>query len=192
MKKILFLMPFMLMGCANAPTPAPVPIFHAKTIPLNVANVEIINPYAGFQDQEANTSLEETLARSVESWAQPLFAPQGKQGRFLFTIESVSFKRNALEKATKGITGFFTKDQEEKLSASVTARLEFRNEKGEMVRTGVINAAKDITLPEGLTLAQKESRTQEFIQGLIQNLDQRLHTALEESFQNVEVMDLGM
>lgn len=192
MKKILFLMPFILMGCAVAPAPAPVPDFHAQTVPLNVANIEIINPYAGFQDQEANTSLEETLARSVENWAQPLFVPQGKKGSFLFTIESVSFKKNALEKATKGITGFFTKDQEEKLSASVTARLEFRNEKGEMVRTGVINAAKDITLPEGLTLAQKENRTQEFIQGLIQNLDQRLHSALEENLQNVEVMDLGM
>lgn len=192
MKKILFLIPFILMGCANAPTLEPVPTFQAQIIPLKVANIEIINPYAGFQDQEANTSLEETLARNVENWARPLFTPQGTQGRFLFTIESVSFKKNALEKATKGITGFFTKDQEEKLSASVTARLEFRNEKGEMIRTGVINSAKEITLPEGLTLAQKDNRTQEFTQGLIHNLDQRLRTALEENFQNIEVMDLGM
>jgi hypothetical protein len=192
MKKIYFLIPFILMGCANAPTPAPVPTFQAQPISLKVANVEIINPYGDFQDQGANTSLEESLAREVESWARPLFMPQGTQGRFLFTVESVSFKKNDLEKASQGITGFFTKDQEEKLKASVTVRLEFRNDRGEMVRTGVINAAKQISLPEGLTLAQKDRQTQLFTQDIIKDLDQRLRLALEEDFQNVEVTELGM
>ncbi|MBA4117924.1 MAG: hypothetical protein C0514_03400 [Candidatus Puniceispirillum sp.] len=190
MQKTSLVLALLLAGCAGNSAQRTVTPFHGDTIQLAPSQVEVINAMDNPFEDPSHVNLEERTAKAVEDWARETLMPGHTQGQFTFTIENVSFKRQGLEKATKGLEGFFTKDQEERIQATVQARLEFRDGHGDAVRTGALRAGKQMTFPEGLTLNKKEARVEEFIQGLVKDLDGRLREALSESLQGVTVSKL--
>ncbi len=188
MKKVSLLMMLLLAGCASDAPPETVDPFKGTALPLTVAHVEVVNPFVGYDDQQ--TDLVNTLAQSVDTWAKNVFVAKGQKGNLYVTIDDVSFKTQSLEKATQGVKGFFTKDQESKMRASVTLRVEFREEGGEIVRTGVVNAARELSLPEGLTLNERQTKVDTFIKSLVADLDERTRSALTENLGDIVVKGL--
>lgn len=172
-----------LAGCASSPPPpsfATITYLERQPIALDVANIEVRQDYRPpltppNVEHRFPVSLSETVAR----WAQDRLRPVGSAGTATFIVTDASVVEEPLP-TRKGLTGLLTTDQEARLRGRVAARLEVSQGGG--LATGFVeaNAVRTQTIPEGITLAERDRVFYRMEEALAKDLDRELEAAVRE------------
>jgi hypothetical protein len=171
----------LLAGCTTPP-PAPkypaLTFTHLPPIRIEAASLEIVE---GYQPPLTAPNVEHRMpvapAAAVRRWAEDRLVPVGAAGRIVVTIEDAAVKEVALQRSG-GVRGVVTTDQTERYDARLAVRVAVRNRSG----SGEVSAeaARTRTVPEGLSLNEREKVWFEVTETLINDLNGELDAAIQE------------
>ncbi len=169
-----------LAACATPPpTPAiPTATFqHMGTIGFDVARMQARDGRGipAF-DTVVDARLAQTPLDAAMAWARQRFAAAGQTGDGTVVITEARLYEQALAGA-EGLGGLFTTPQSERYILRVAARVEADN--GRLSGFAESSAERQWTVPEDITLAEREQQWAEMIEAVILDLDQALVRELE-------------
>jgi len=177
-----------LAGCASAPPPPPkfadIRFTQEAPLRLNVARMELIDRFQpSFQAPEIEHEFavppQRALANLFKDRLQAVAPESGAVARF--TIEDASVRESELPR-TPGIEGAFTVDQAERYDGRVAVKLVIYDANGLAVRTATVEATASRSVPEDITLNDRDRTWYEMSQELVRSLDRRLEQQVDESF----------
>lgn len=168
-----------LGACRDAPPPerfADLTYGHRGQFRLAVSTVEVVSEFAPalgppHVENQMPVSAEETLAR----WGRDRLVAAGGVDRYArFIVLDASVTETELAR-TRGLRGSFTVDQAQRYDIVLRARLELRQQRGSY-QAGSIEAAatRFITVPEDVSLAQRDHTLYELLEGAMIDLDAKL------------------
>lgn len=175
---------FVLAACSSDPAPLP-PLqldYNALgKIYLNTQDMRIINraataphkpPFVGYQ-------FKPTLDEAVNRWALDRVHAVGNAGHATVIVKEASVKELPLP-ALGGVEAWFTREQASKyigrIEVEVTAQSPVNNASG----YASAHATYAITLPENPTDAEKDTAYRQLLDGLMQDLNQKMEEALRQ------------
>ena len=173
-----------VLTACNTPPPSPqfpeLIFTHLAPIRLDVGALEIVDRYS-------NTSQAIDVAQGMpvppvvaaRQWARDRLVPSGKGGVVVFTITDGSVLETPLT-LTKGVRGVVTNDQSERYDGRLAAKIEIRDGTGQ--RTGEVSAeaTRSRTVPENLSLNERDKVWFEITESLIVDLDRELERAIAQ------------
>jgi hypothetical protein len=177
-----------LAACAGAPAPPPkfadIRFTQEPPLRLNVARLELIERFQpSFQAPEVEHEFavppQQGLANLFKDRLQAVAPASGAVARF--TIEDASVRETALPR-TPGIEGAFTIDQAERYDGRVAVKLVIYDASGLAVRTARVEATASRSVPENITLNDRDRSWYEMSQELVRSLDRKLEQQVDESF----------
>ncbi|MFV3073860.1 hypothetical protein [Niveispirillum fermenti] len=148
-----------------------------EPIVLDVASIEVESPYVPpMKPPNVDHLIPLTPSDSVRLWATSRLKAGGPQGRARVIIHDASVKEEDLDR-TKGIRGWFTKDQSQKYAGKV--QVEVVVEGTSRGYNGSVSAtvARATTVAEDVTLAGREKT----MLGLVRDLAADMDTELDKS-----------
>lgn len=174
-----------LAGCATAP-PRPVfpPITFAQVAPikLDVREIEIERTY---QPPHAAPNVEHLFAVppavGAKLWATDRLTAAGPMGRARFVVLEASVLETPL-KQSGGLTGAFTIEQSERYDARLVVEIEIFSEAGRSAGTVTAEVTHSRTVPENLTLGEREQVWHEMTRAMLDELDAQLDKTIKEAF----------
>lgn len=168
-----------LAACSSSP---PRPRFpeltygHLGRFTLDVVRVDIISEY---KPTFAKPNIEHTFPvvpeQAMRKWAEDRLAVTGNPGRFArFVIQDAKVIETELPRST-GVRGAFTTDQTHRYDGTLSASLEIREERGQF-RAGTASAwaSRSRTVPEGITINDREKVWFEIVESLMNDLNAEL------------------
>lgn len=146
-------------------------------ITLDVATVDVVDAYA---EPMREPNVEHLLAVSpsdaVRLWAADRLKAGGGTGRAQVIIRDAAVKEVPLQR-TEGVRGWFTKDQSERYDASLTVEVRVDGPGGYSGFTTVV-VGRSTTVPEDVSLAEREKAMLALVQALAADLDAKLDEAI--------------
>jgi hypothetical protein len=171
---LLVLVAMVVAACETAAPPSrpqPMTFDDLTPIRLDVARLEVVDEYqAPMRDPNVDHVFPQTPSDAMRAWAQGRFRPEGSAGVARLIIQEASVVREDLPR-TGGITGIFTRDQSERLSASMRVRLEIEGpNRGGYAQA---QARRSVTLPEDANVAQREAAWARLTRDTLEGLDEQ-------------------
>ncbi len=180
---ILAVFALFLSGCetqVERPRYAAITFAQHQPIALDVATLKIIPAYkeTGLPphvEHEFPANPLETLKR----WGQDRLNPVGQNGEIILTILEASVVEQELEKKT-GITGVFTEDQSERYDAVVKVKIEAFDPTRGLTASASTETKRSRTVPEGLTLNEREAIWYTLTEDLMNDVDKQLSATIHQ------------
>jgi hypothetical protein len=176
----------LLAGCDSAP---PRPSFSdirftdAPPIRLAVGGIDIASEFrASFQSPHVEHLFPVPPARAMENWAHDRLAAASGAARARFVIQDASVVEVELKKKEEGITGALTKEPAQRYDASVQATLSILDDRGAMMRTVSVKAARSQTVLEGITPNDREKTWYDMTKALMADFDQQMGIEISAHF----------
>jgi hypothetical protein len=174
----------LLAACTTAPPQASFPRLtysHLGAFDLNVSSIEIVE---AFQSTLAPPHVEHMMptapAAAARRWAEDRLRAAGSLGqRAVFTIEDGAVTATPLKRET-GIRGVLTVDQSERYDANLAVRLEIFDINGRRVATAEAVARRARTVPENITLADRDKVWFSMTETLANDLNAELDKAIPQ------------
>jgi hypothetical protein len=174
-----------LAGCATAP-PRPTfpPITFAQVAPikLDVREIEVERAY---QPPHAAPNVEHLFAVppavGAKLWATDRLTAAGPMGRARFVVRDASVLETPL-KQSGGLTGAFTIEQSERYDARLVVEIEIFSEAGLSAGAVTAEVTHSRTVPENLTLGEREQVWHEMTRAMLDELDAQLDKTIKEAF----------
>lgn len=175
-----------LAGCTM---PAPTPRYpeltftHLPPIRLDAAELEIVD---GFKSPFGSPNVEHLMpvspAAAMRRWARDRLMPVGSGGRIVFTIADAGVIETRLA-PTPGLRGAVTKDQSERYDARLEVHITVDG--GDNRRRGEVtaDAMRSRTVPEGISLNEREKIWFQMTEDLVTNMNGELETAIRSFLQ---------
>lgn len=164
----------------ETPTYADITFAHLPPIALDVAEVRVVRAYQPTSqppnvETEFPVGLDDTAAR----WAIDRLRAVGDSGTATVRILDASAVERPLEK-TEGVAGLFTTDQAEKYDARYLVEVSAENpNRGVAVET-TAEVTRTQTVPEGLTLNEREQIWYELTEKMAADLDQQMEQNIRQ------------
>ena len=149
---------------------------HLPAITFDVASIDVQQPFvSSSQPPSIESQIPVTPAQVAQNWARDRLKAGGADGVARYTILDASVREEAL-KTDRTVTGLLKTEQESKLEGRVEVRIDISNPNG----TGFTNAiaTRSQTVPEGLTLDEREQLQIDFVEALGQDMNRRLETEI--------------
>ncbi|MBP7338148.1 hypothetical protein [Niveispirillum sp.] len=149
-----------------------------EAIVLDVASIEVESQYvAPMAPPNIDHELPLTPSDAVRLWASTRLKAGGTQGKARVIIKDASVKEIDLDR-TKGIKGWFTKDQSQKYEGKFAVDIVV--EGTSRGYTGSVSAAvaRSTTVAEDVTLAQREKTMTDLVRDLVGDLDTELDKSI--------------
>lgn len=138
---------------------------------LSVARVEVVEQYQSpLKEPNVEHSFPTTPAAAFKRWLAERVKAEGQNDTLRVTIEDASAVRVPLPR-TEGLEGLFTTDQVERIDATMSVLLEVVNNGGVAEAYVTAKAQRSRTLPEGLTLNERDKIYQEITEALVNDLN---------------------
>lgn len=174
-----------LAGCDTAP-PSPafasITFSQAPRIKLDVREIEVVQAY---QPSHAAPNVEHLFAvppaGAAALWAMDRLAAAGPQRRARFIVREASVVETSL-KQSGGLTGAFTTEQSERYDARLVVEIEIISDDGRIEGTLTAEVTHSRTVPENLTLGEREQVWHEMTRAMMDKLDAQLDTTIKKSF----------
>ena len=119
-------------------------------------------------------------------WAQDRLVAAGATRTATFVIRDAAVVEVPLERS-EGLTGALTTEQSERYDAHIEVQLVIKDDRGWEEMNLVTEVTRTMTVPEDLTLNQRERAWYGMTEKLMADLDQRLSEGIEASFQRYRV-----
>ncbi len=151
---------------------------HQAVIDIDVARIDYVQAY----DPPGAPPFVDHLfpqppAGVVRRWPEDRLRAVGVSRSARVTLEDARVVSEALA-TTSGLEGWFTVDQEENLSAHVAMRIEILDDRGQREAYVVAEARRTRTLPENLTLNERDNIAFRFTQELMTAFDAALEAEI--------------
>ena len=147
---------------------------HLVPVNLDVAAVEYVDQYVPPQDAPNVEHLFPVSPSTVaRRWAQDRLLATGVTRRARVVLVTASVTETPLAK-TKGLTGTFTIDQVARYDATAEMRVEIVTDAGVVEGRAIAIATRSRTVPEDITLNQRDQIWFEMTEALMRDLDVEL------------------
>ena len=174
---------------AACETPPPRPTFpeltwtHLQPFSLDVAEIEITSDYAPpLAAPHVEHLFPTPPLRAAERWARDRLRAAGVQGRAVVIIADARVIETRLQ-GLGGLTGLFTTEQAERYDAAVEVVIEIRSDRGYLDGRVRARAERSLTVPEDLTLNEREQVWFELVEALMADLNAELEANIQEHLQ---------
>jgi hypothetical protein len=138
---------------------------------LSVARVEVVEQYQSpLKEPNVEHTFPTTPAAAFKRWLGDRVKAEGQNDTLRVTIQDASAVRVPLPR-TEGLEGMFTTDQVERIDATVSVLLEVVTNGGVAETFITAKAQRSRTLPEGLTLNERDKIYQEITEALVNDLN---------------------
>ncbi|WP_448206064.1 hypothetical protein [Azospirillum sp. sgz302134] len=172
-----------LSACQSTPPrPAPRPIDFSNFGPivLNAGSIDVVDAHRPSGGTHVEQRAAVPPAEAVRRWASERLQAGGGPGRVRVTIRDASIIETQLAK-TGGVKGYFTNDQaqrydgriEVEVSGEVPGETSFRG----MTKATVTHST---TVPENISLADREATFQEITRRMMDDLNARLDAGIRK------------
>lgn len=166
-----------LGGCVSQPAPrryADITFRNLPPIQIAVAAVETVVAWQaplgnGHVEGEMPVDATATAAR----WGSDRLLATGGSGRAVVTVEEMSVVETNLS-TTSGIRGAFTTDQAQRYDFRLVMRVRADDPARQVTAETMVTAERTRSVPEGLTLAEREGIWYATIEQLMRDMDARL------------------
>ena len=161
-----------LAACqSSAGRPAPDPPAFADRPPLvfELARIEVVAPPAA-PAAGAGRPAPVPLAAALEAWAAERLRAEGSAGLLRLTVHEARATVSALP-TDEGLEGLFTREQAERLDLRLAATVEIVDAAGAVLGHAAADVRRSRTLPEGLTLEERERIYRETADALLADYD---------------------
>lgn len=174
-------------GLSACQTPDPIPRYpeitftHLETIKLDVGAVDYSQAYS----PPGRTPNVEHLfplrpSEVARRWANERIKPVGPISRIArITLVNAEVIGAALKK-TSGIRGVFTIDQAARYDATVEILIEIINSRGDIEGQARAVAKRSITVPENLTLNERDQKWFELTEAVMGDIDRQMEKTIRQ------------
>lgn len=177
----LFSMGFLALLLAACATPDPAPRYADITfqggqkIGLDVGSIEVVNEY---REPLSRPHVEHLVpvnpGRTMERWASDRLTASGTQfNRAVLRVKEASIVEEKL-RTTTGLRGTFTNEQSERYTATAEAVLEILDNRGSRIGMAEARVQRSRTVPEDITLNDRERAWYELTETTLRDLDATL------------------
>lgn len=167
-----------LLAALPAAAQAIVDFSSREPIVLDVASIEVESQYAApMAPPNIDHELPLTPSDAVRIWATSRLKAGGPQGRARVIIKDASVKEIDLDR-TKGIKGWFTKDQSQKYEGKFQVDIVVEGTSRGFTGSVSASVARSTTVAEDVTLAQRETTMNDLVRGLASDLDVELDKSI--------------
>lgn len=176
-----FSMGFLALVLAACATPDPAPRYAditfqgAPKIGLDVGSIEVVNEY---REPLSRPHVEHLVpvnpGRTMERWASDRLTASGTQfNRAVLRVKEASIVEEKL-RTTTGLRGTFTNEQAERYTATAEAVLEILDNRGSRIGMAEARVQRSRTVPEDITLNDRERAWYELTETTLRDLDATL------------------
>lgn len=167
-----------LLAALPAAAQAIVDFSSREPIVLDVASIEVESQYAApMAPPNIDHELPLTPSDAVRIWATSRLKAGGPQGRARVIIKDASVREIDLDR-TKGIKGWFTKDQSQKYEGKFQVDIVVEGTSRGFTGSVSASVARSTTVAEDVTLAQRETTMNDLVRGLASDLDVELDKSI--------------
>ena len=175
-----------MTSCAVSVPPPTFPkltFSHLPPIRLDVAEIDIVENYVPLlRSPNVEHEFPVTPIAAMRQWAVDRIQAAGESRRGRVIIEEASVVAVPL-KIRKGVQGLFYKDQEIRYDAVLEARVEVRAERGYRDSYATARIMRSRTVPEEMTLIDREQIYFELTEELMQALNAELESNIRQHMQ---------
>ncbi len=178
--RVLAIALLVLAACQAPALPPPLSELtygHLDPINLDVGRIEIVEQYV--PPLKAPNVEHEFLtppATAMRQWAKDRLRAVGEIRTARLVIKNASAIETKLE-TRRGLRGAFTKDQSERYDVTLDVVLEVRGEDGAAVAFANAVVTRSRTVPEGLSLSERER----VFHGMVQSVMNEVNAELEKN-----------
>ncbi len=169
----------------NAPPPEQMTFDTLQPFPLYVASYEIQNqtgPMLGFADESVDAGFVASVNKTVDDYLHHRFSAVGTNGKFLAVLKEASVK-SSVQPSDNKIGAWLEVDKRDRFDMKVVVHMAVFGI-GNYEKKGVdVIANRMLTVPEHVTLAERERLQMEALDNLIDDLDASIQQVLKEDFQ---------
>lgn len=173
----LVLPALLLAACETPPSRTPLPDLTYGHLPPFRLEVAVVNIVEGYAPPLAPPHVEHlfptTPAAAAARWARDRLQPVGRTGEARFTILEASVVEVPLP-VSGGIVGALSREQAERYDAVLEVRLDIVNAGGLRAGSVTARAIRSQTVPEGITLNERERVWFALTEALMQSLNAEL------------------
>jgi hypothetical protein len=169
--------PLALSACETVPPPPSKPSLtfaHLGAFRLTVSKVDVVSAYKA---PLAAPNVEHLMSISPEQaariWAKDRLAAAGGPLRAEFKITEAPVVETEL-KTDKSFSGMFKKEQAYRYNGQLSVELSIKDDRGMTVASAEAKASRSQTVPEDVTLNQRDQVWYEISESLIKEIDARL------------------
>lgn len=149
-------------------------------IMLDVAEIEVVDDYtAPMKEPNVEHLIPMSPADAVRLWAADRLKADGTVGRARVVIRDAAVKEVPLQR-TEGVRGWFTKDQSERYEGTLSVEVQVEGPGGYTGFTSVA-VARSTTVPEDVSLAEREKAMLALVQSMAADLDAQLDAAIKSN-----------
>lgn len=149
-----------------------------EPIVLDVASIEVESQYvAPMAPPNIDHELPLTPSDAVRLWASTRLKAGGPQGKARVIIKDASVKEIDLDR-TKGIKGWFTKDQSQKYEGKFAVDIVIEGTARGFSGSVSAAVARSTTVAEDVTLAQREKTMTDLVRDMAGDLDVELDKSI--------------
>lgn len=172
-----------LAACQAPALPPPLPELtysHLEPINLDVGRIEIVEQYVPpLKAPNVEHNFPTPPATAMRQWAKDRLRAVGEIRTARLVIKNASAIETKLE-TRGGLRGAFTKDQAERYDVTLDVVLEVRSERGSAVAFANAVVTRSKTVPEGLSLSERERVFHEMTEDVMEEVNSELEKNIRQ------------
>ncbi|MDE0048166.1 MAG: hypothetical protein OXO52_00150 [Rhodospirillales bacterium] len=146
---------------------------------FDLDRIEVVELPAAPHPEDVDHLLPTPPAVAVGIWVTDRLRARGTVGTLRVTVEEASARLTALETETE-FEDIFTKEQAERLDVKLHVTIEAIDHNGEVNGSATAEATRSRTLPEGITLAERDRVYDEVIAALLHDYNATQEKAIRQ------------
>ena len=168
-------------ACETAPPPERVPLSFAHLPPLvfELGRIEVVEPAAEPHPADIDHLLPIPPAVAARLWVDERLRADGAAGLLRVTIDEASARGTRLE-TDAALEDLFTLEQSELVETRLRVTVEAIDGTGSVRGHAIADARRSRTIPEGITLAERERIYDEIVSALMQDFDASQEQAIRQ------------
>ena len=141
---------------------------------LDVGQLEIVSEYvAPGRSPNVEHLMPVSPEGAAQRWAQDRLKPMGRAGFARVLIKDAKVVEVALA-TDKGLSGAFKKEQEARYDASLQVAVQILDARHMVVAETIAQATRSRTVPEGMTLNERDRILYDISESLAKDIDQQM------------------